>query len=78
MYGAVLTPSTDENADLDVFFMNTDGYSTMCGHAVLAITKVVLETGVFVKEGLVKRLTMNTPAGLVHASASVVEKCQEV
>jgi proline racemase len=64
--------SSDPKADLDVFFLNTDGYSTMCGHAVLAITKVVLETGLIVKEGAQKQVVINTPAGLVYASASVV------
>ncbi len=29
MYGAVITPSRD--ADLDVFFLHNEGYSTMCG-----------------------------------------------
>jgi len=72
MYGAILTTPSDPKADLDVFFINTDGYSTMCGHAVLAITKVVLETGLITKEGAQKQVIMNTPAGLVHASASIV------
>jgi proline racemase len=34
MYGAVITPSRD--ADLDVFFLHNEGYSTMCGHAIIA------------------------------------------
>lgn len=70
MYGAILTTPSVPEADLDVFFINTEGYSTMCGHGVLAITKVVLETGVVVKEGSEKRVVMNTPAGLCYASAS--------
>jgi proline racemase len=39
MYGAVLTPSTD--ADFDVFFLHNQGYSTMCGHAIIALTTLV-------------------------------------
>lgn len=72
MYGAVLMTPSDPKADLDLFFLNTDGYSTMCGHGVLAITKVVLETGLIVKDGAQKQVVMNTPAGLVYASASMV------
>jgi proline racemase len=30
MYAAVVTPSEDD-ADLDVFFLNTGGYTSMCG-----------------------------------------------
>jgi trans-L-3-hydroxyproline dehydratase len=44
MYGAIITPSTD--ADLDVFFLHNEGYSTMCGHAIIALTKLVFETGI--------------------------------
>jgi trans-L-3-hydroxyproline dehydratase len=35
MYGAVVTPSAD--ADFDVFFIHNEGYSTMCGHAIIAL-----------------------------------------
>jgi len=57
--------------DLDCFFMMTDGYSTMCGHAILAITKVVIETGVIKKEGSNPEITISVPAGLVHARAVI-------
>jgi trans-L-3-hydroxyproline dehydratase len=65
MYGAVLTPSTD--ADLDVFFIHNEGYSTMCGHAIIALTKFAVEAQ------LVNRneITFNVPAGKVHAKANV-------
>ena len=36
MYGAILTTSQDPKADFDCFFLNTDSYSPMCGHAILA------------------------------------------
>lgn len=34
MYGAVLVPN---DAHLGVLFLNSEGYSSMCGHAVLAL-----------------------------------------
>ena len=71
MYGAILTASQDPRADLDCFFINTVGYSTMCGHATLAITKVAFETGVVKKEGVERSLTIAVPAGLVYAKALV-------
>jgi trans-L-3-hydroxyproline dehydratase len=73
MYGAILTTSKDPKADLDCFFINTDGYSPMCGHAILAITKVAFETGVVKKDGVERDLTIAVPAGLVIAKALVAK-----
>jgi proline racemase len=80
MYGAILTsPSNPKEADLDVFFINTHGYSTMCGHATLAITKVVFETGLIEKEGQENReIRLNSPAGIVYARATFDNKTGEV
>lgn len=82
MYGAVLTPAADD-ADLDVFFLNSQDYSPMCGHAIIAIAKVVIETqainvvgkvGVAVSSSEVEiPVRMNTPAGRVVAAATYVE-----
>jgi trans-L-3-hydroxyproline dehydratase len=69
MYGAIITPSTD--ADLDVFFLHNEGYSTMCGHAIIALTKLVFETGLLPKEGENPRVTFNVPAGKVYAQATI-------
>lgn len=65
MYGAVITSSAD--ADFDVFFLHNEGYSTMCGHAIIALTKLVVETNVVNKT----ELTFNVPAGRILARASV-------
>jgi proline racemase len=67
MYGAVITPSID--ADLDVFFLHNEGYSTMCGHAIIALTKLVIETGLVRKDGDNPQLTINVPAGKIRAQA---------
>ena len=45
MYGCILTPPVTPGADIGILFMHNEGYSTMCGHGIIAITKVVLETG---------------------------------
>src|SRR5689334_13264081 len=67
MYGAVLTSSAD--ADFDVFFLHNEGYSTMCGHAIIALTKLVVETQLVDKH----EITFNVPAGRIRARASVSE-----
>ena len=67
MYGAVIMPSVD--ADFDVFFMHNEGYSTMCGHAIIALTKLAVETRLVSKN----EITFNVPAGRISARATVVE-----
>jgi trans-L-3-hydroxyproline dehydratase len=67
MYGAVITPSRD--ADLDVFFLHNEGYSTMCGHAIIAITTLAFETGLIARTGERRQLTVNVPAGRIHSEA---------
>src|SRR5689334_2175413 len=67
MYGAVITSS--EDADFDVFFLHNEGYSTMCGHAIIALTKLVVETGLVTKT----EVSFNVPAGRILARATVVD-----
>ena len=67
MYAAVITPSVD--ADFDVFFLHNEGYSTMCGHAIIALTKLAVETRLVEKN----EITFNVPAGRILARASVVD-----
>lgn len=44
MYGAVIVEAVTEDGDFGTFFMHNEGYSTMCGHATLALTKLAIET----------------------------------
>lgn len=67
MYGAVITSSAD--ADFDVFFIHNEGYSTMCGHAIIALTKLVVDTHLINKH----EITFNVPAGRILARASVAD-----
>jgi len=67
MYGAVITSS--EDADFDVFFLHNEGYSTMCGHAIIALAKLVIDTGLVTKNEIV----FNVPAGRILARATVID-----
>ncbi|MFB0566013.1 MAG: proline racemase family protein [Candidatus Aminicenantaceae bacterium] len=69
MYGAILTKPTTSDGDLGVLFLHNEGFSTMCGHGIIAITKVVLDTGLLAKEGAHPVLKLDTPAGRVTAAA---------
>lgn len=73
MYGAILLPPYREDADICLLFMHNAGYSTMCGHGVIAVTTALIEEGLFPATEPVTTITYEVPAGLVAASASVAE-----
>jgi len=71
MYGAFLGPPTEPGSDLAVLFIHNAGFSTMCGHGIIALTKVVLDTGILPAENPSTTIRIDTPAGLVTATAQV-------
>lgn len=73
MYGCIVTPPVTPGADIGVLFMHNEGYSTMCGHGIIAITKVVLETGLFPMKAPETTVRIDSPAGLITAHARVVQ-----
>ena len=71
MYGCVLTPPVSPEADLGVLFMHNEGYSTMCGHGVIALVAALIETGALPISGRETTVNLDTPAGLVRATAHI-------
>ena len=70
MYGALLTPPERPDSDAGVLFMHNEGYSTMCGHGVIAVATLVFERGLLeTREPDV--LVLDTPAGPVRARGDV-------
>jgi len=69
MYGAIITEPVTPDGDLGVLFLHNEGFSTMCGHGVIGLAKVALDTGLIAKEGEQPVLKMDTPAGRVTATA---------
>jgi trans-L-3-hydroxyproline dehydratase len=67
MYGAILTEPERNNSDLGVIFLHNEGYSTMCGHAIIAITKFIIESGWIKKLKEPGILRFDTPAGQITA-----------
>ncbi|WP_287384847.1 proline racemase family protein, partial [Mesorhizobium sp.] len=43
MYGALLVEPDLPGADLAVLFMHNEGYSTMCGHAIVALGRYAVD-----------------------------------
>ncbi len=69
MYGAVITDPVTPDGDFGVFFLHNEGYSTMCGHAIIALAYMTLDTGMVTRKGDSPVLKMDTPAGQVTATA---------
>jgi trans-L-3-hydroxyproline dehydratase len=69
MYGCVVTEPVTEDGTLGVLFMHNEGYSTMCGHGIIGLTKVVLDTGMLEIAGNQPVIKIDTPAGRVTAIA---------
>ena len=73
MYGCVITEPVSPEADVGVLFMHNEGYSTMCGHGIIALVTALLETGAFPAKGQLTPINFDTPAGLVCATAYLDE-----
>ncbi|HSM34297.1 MAG TPA: proline racemase family protein [Anaerolineae bacterium] len=71
MYGAVLLPPHRGDADVAVLFMHNAGYSTMCGHGIIALTQGLIEQGLYPATTPTTEIRWETPAGLVTATAEV-------
>jgi trans-L-3-hydroxyproline dehydratase len=69
MYGCIVTEPVTPDGTLGVLFMHNEGYSTMCGHGIIGLAKVALDTGMIELEGEAPVLEMDTPAGRVTATA---------
>jgi trans-L-3-hydroxyproline dehydratase len=72
MYGCLITAPVSPEADFGVIFTHNDGYSTMCGHGIIAVTKVVLETGFIKKQEPTTIVKIDSPAGLITAEAHIL------
>jgi proline racemase len=64
MYGAIPTEAVTADGDAGVLFMHNEGWSTMCGHGVIALVTVALEVGLLSERAVVR---LDTPAGRVTA-----------
>jgi trans-L-3-hydroxyproline dehydratase len=67
MYGCLLVPPVTPAADVGVLFTHNEGYSTMCGHGIIAVTTVLLEVGLLPGREGENRVGIDTPAGFVEA-----------
>src|ERR1700751_6183656 len=80
MYGAVLTEPVAPGSHAGVLFMHNEGYSTMCGHGVVAVTTIALERGLIMPAGAPPQsagerrcatIVYDAPAGVVRPRATL-------
>ncbi len=71
MYGCVLVPPNDDEGDFGVIFLHNEGYSTMCGHAIIALSTLAIEMNwIEVKEGD-NILKIDAPCGRISSFTNV-------
>ena len=66
MYGCILTPPQRSDSHFGALFVHRGGFSPMCGHGVIALTTILLESGIVDMRAPETRLKIDTPAGLVR------------
>lgn len=71
MYGALLVPPALPGADLAVLFMHNEGWSTMCGHATIALGRYAVEKELVAVTEPVTRFGLECPCGLVRVAVEV-------
>ncbi len=69
MYGAILTEPVTPGSHAGVLFMHNEGYSTMCGHGVIAVTTIALERGLIMPGQDGDAVVYDSPAGTIRARA---------
>ncbi len=51
MYGALLTEPERADSHAGVLFMHNEGFSTMCGHGIIAVVTLAIERGLLALPG---------------------------
>jgi trans-L-3-hydroxyproline dehydratase len=71
MYGVIPVESRHPEAAFGVLFTHNEGYSTMCGHATIALGRYALEHGLVPVEEPVTRFAIEAPCGLLRLACEV-------
>jgi trans-L-3-hydroxyproline dehydratase len=73
MYGVLPVAPDHPEADMAVLFIHNEGYSTMCGHATIALGRYAFDRGMIKAEGDEARLNLQCPCGLVRVTVKLEE-----
>ncbi len=72
MYGCLVLPPATDDGDAGVLFLHNEGWSTMCGHGIIGVVKLGVETGLLPGRPTgpdTVESRIDTPAGRVTATA---------
>ena len=67
MYGCIVTPPVSSGADFGVVFLHNEGYSSMCGHGIIAIATIAVQTGMVRAVEPETTIRIDSPAGIITA-----------
>jgi len=73
MYGVIIVEPQNKDSHFGVLFMHNEGYSTMCGHATIAITKLAIEQGWVEVTKPVTNIKIDAPCGQLDSYAYINE-----
>jgi trans-L-3-hydroxyproline dehydratase len=73
MYGVLPVKPDHPEADMAVLFIHNEGYSTMCGHATIALGRYAVDAGIVQPRGGEARLNLQCPCGLVEVRVAVAD-----
>lgn len=73
MYGCLIVPPERADSDFGVLFMHNEGYSTMCGHAMMALIRTAIEAGVVQVSEPVTSIKIDAPCGQIRAYAELYQ-----
>lgn len=80
MYGCIVGPPVTGGAEISVVFTHNEGFSTMCGHGIIGVVKVLLDldllgdassAGDGVRAPAERTVGIDSPAGFIRATASL-------
>ncbi|HLB80734.1 MAG TPA: proline racemase family protein, partial [Dongiaceae bacterium] len=71
MYGVIPVEPDLADADLAVLFMHNEGYSTMCGHAVIALARWAVDSGRVAARAPETPVAIQCPCGLVRTRVAI-------
>lgn len=70
MFGAIQVPPQSNDADIGLFFMDSDGYLDMCGHGTIGVVTALIELGKLEPRS---PLLIETPAGIITARPTITD-----
>lgn len=69
MYGALITEPCTKDATFGILFMHNEGYSSMCGHGIIAAVSVAIESEALPMPAPNEVIGIDAPAGFISAYA---------